>query len=290
MESTNYASNWSQVTNFPVTTTANGVGLVFVEFIKSSGTPGSATPVIWVGVSQGGTNLYRSTNGGAAWTAVTNGAPSNYMPHHASQDGLGKMYITFCDAPGPNGVSAGVVRKFNLTTLTSIDVTPPTGQGGFGGVTVDAEKPNTVAVSTIDCWWPQNYIYRSTNGGTNWTQTYSGTTDCSSAPWMGVGEGANSPIVQGWSDDLKIDPFNSDHLFFTSGGGVFSSFNFTAAQPSWEFQSVGIEENAFCGTGADLCSPPSGGPLVFSVMGDMGGFAHYNLDASPPGYEFLQSG
>jgi fibronectin type 3 domain-containing protein len=290
-KSVNYAANWSQVTSFPVSTTANGVGLVFVEFIKSSGSPGSATPVIWVGVSQGGTNLFRSTDGGTTWTGInTNGVPSGYMPHRAAQDGLGNMYITFCDAPGPNGISYGAVRKFNLSTLTSIDVTPPTGQGGFGGVTVDAENPNTVAVSTIDCWWPQNYIYCSTNGGTNWTQTYSGTTDCSSAPWMGVGEGANSPIVQGWSDDLKIDPFNSDHLFFTSGGGVFSSFNFTAAQPSWEFQSVGIEEMVFCTVGSDLASPPGGGPQLLSVFGDIGGFAHYNLDVSPPATNYFNPG
>jgi hypothetical protein len=278
-KSTSHAVDWAQVTSFPVTTTTtNGVGILFVEFIASSGTPGSATPVIWVGVSRGGTNLFRSSDGGATWTGInTNGVPQGYMPHHASQDGLGNMYITFCDAPGPNGVSYGAVRKFNLTTLTSIAVTPPTGEGGFGGVTVDAENPNTVAVSTIDCWWPQNYIYRSTNGGTNWTQTYSGATDCSSAPWMGSG----GLVVQGWSDDLKIDPFNSAHLFFTSGGGVFSSFNFTAAQPSWEFQSVGIEEMVFCNTGTGIVSPP-GGPQLFSVFGDIGGFADYNLDVSPP--------
>ncbi|MGO9479998.1 MAG: fibronectin type III domain-containing protein [Limisphaerales bacterium] len=287
-KSANYAANWSQVTSFPVSTTANGVGIVFVEFIKSSGSPGSATPVIWVGVSQGGTNLFRSTDGGSTWTGInTNGVPPGYMPHHAAQDGLGNMYITFCDAPGPNGVSYGAVRKFNLTTLTSINVTPPTGQGGFGGVTVDAENPNTVAVSTIDCWWPQNYIYRSTNGGTNWTQTYAGNTDCSSAPWMGVG--ASGPIVQGWSDDLKIDPFNSDHLFWTSGGGVFSSFNFTAAQPSWEFQSVGIEEMVYCRTGTGLASPPSG-PQLFSAFGDIAGFAHYNLDVSPPATNYFTGG
>ncbi len=287
-KSANYAANWSQVTSFPVSTTANGVGIVFVEFIKSSGSPGSATPVIWVGVSQGGTNLFRSTDGGSTWTGInTNGVPPGYMPHHAAQDGLGNMYITFCDAPGPNGVSYGAVRKFNLTTLTSINVTPPTGQGGFGGVTVDAENPNTVAVSTIDCWWPQNYIYRSTNGGTNWTQTYAGNTDCSSAPWMGVG--ASGPIVQGWSDDLKIDPFNSDHLFWTSGGGVFSSFNFTAAQPSWEFQSVGIEEMVYCMTGTGLASPPSG-PQLFSAFGDIAGFAHYNLDVSPPATNYFTGG
>ena len=283
-ESANYGASWTKVTSFPVTTTTNNIGLVFVEFIKSSGALGSPTPVIWVGVSQGGTNLYRSTDGGVTWTGITNGASSIYMPHRASQDGLGNMYITFCDAPGPNGVNSGVVRKFDLTTLTSIDVTPPTGQGGFAGVSVDRQNPNTVAVTTIDRWWPQNDIYRSTNGGTNWAATYNANAvDVSSAPWMGSG----GPVIQGWTADIKIDPFNSNNIFFVTGGGVFSSFNFAATQPSWQFCSAGIEENAFCNVGLDLASPPSGGPQLLSVLGDMGGFAHYNLDVSPPDTNFF---
>lgn len=284
-KSVNYAANWSKVTSFPVSTTANGVGLVFVEFIKSSGSPGSATPVIWVGVSQGGTNLFRSTDGGTTWTGInTNGVTPGYMPHRASQDGLGNMYITFCDAPGPNGINVGIVRKFNLTTLTSIDVTPPTGQGGFGGVSVDRQNPNIVVVTTVDRWWPMSDIYRSTNGGTNWTAVYNGTVDTASAPWMGASGGS---VIQGWMADIKIDPFNSNHVFYVSGGGVFSSFSFANATPSWQFRSDGIEENAYCNVGLDLASPPSGGPQLFSVLGDMGGFAHYILDASSPTTNFF---
>ena len=280
-KSVNYAANWSKVLSFPVNTTRNGVGLVFVEFIKSSGAVGSATPVIWVGVSQGGTNLYRSTDGGATWTGVAHGAPSNYVPHRAAQDGLGNMYVTFCDAPGPNGISAGVVRKFNLATLTSMGVTPPTGQGGFAGVSVDRQNPNIVVVSTIDRWYPHEEIYRSANGGANWTALYANATvDISSAPWVSWHN--TGPVVQGWTADVKIDPFNSNHVFHISGGGVYSSFDFAAAQPSFQFRSNGIEENAFVNVGTALCSPPSGGPQLFSVLGDMGGFAHYNLDVSPP--------
>lgn len=279
-KSVNYGANWAKVASFPVNTTANGVGLTFVEFIKNSGTPGSATPVIWVGVAQGGTNLFRSTDGGVTWTGLaTNGVPTNCMPLRAAQDGLGNMYVTLCDGAGPNGISSGVVRKFNLTTLTSINVTPPTGQGGFGGVSVDRQNPNVVVVTTANRWWPLSDIYRSTNGGTNWSAVYSGTVDTSSGPYMNPNSGN---VIQGWMFDIKIDPYNSNRVYYVTGGGVFSSYNFGNATPSWEFRSDGIEESAFTSVGMNLAVPPSGGPQLLSVFGDIGGFAHYNLDVSPP--------
>ena len=277
-KSVNYAANWATVNSFPVNTTTNGVGISFIEFIRSSGTPGSATPVIWVGVSQTGTNLFRSTDAGLTWTGIaTNGVPTNCLPLRAAQDGVGNMYITFCDAPGPGGISTGVVRKFNLTTLGSLDVTPPVGQGGYGGVSVDLQNPNRIVVTTANRWWPMSDIYRSTNGGTNWTAVYNGTVDTSSAPWVGAG----GNVVQGWMFDIKIDPYNSNRVYYATGGGVFSSYDFANASPTWEFRSTGLEENAFTGVGNNLASPPSG-PQFWSVLGDMGGFAHYNLDVSPP--------
>jgi hypothetical protein len=279
-KSVNYAANWAKVASFPVNTTANGVGLTFVEFIQNSGTNGSATPVIWVGVAQGGTNLFRSTDGGVTWTGMaTNGVPGNHFPLRAAQDGLGNMYITFCDGPGPNGISAGVVRKLNLTTLASISVTPPTGQGGFGGVSVDRQNPNVVVVTTANRWWPLSDIYRSTNGGTNWSAVYNGSVDTSSGPYMNP-TGGN--VIQGWMFDIKIDPYNSNRVYYVTGGGVFSSYNFGNPTPNWEFRSDGIEESAFTSVGMNLASPPSGGPQLLGVFGDIGGFAFYNLDVSPP--------
>ena len=276
-KSVNYAANWAKVNSFPVNTTTNGVGISFMEFIRSSGTPGSATPVIWVGVSQTGTNLFRSTDAGLTWTGIaTNGVPTNCLPLRAAQDGLGNMYITFCDAAGPGGISTGVVRKFNLTTLDSLNVTPPVGQGGYGGVSVDRQNPNRIVVTTANRWWPMSDIYRSTNGGTNWTAVYNGTVDTSSAPWVGAG----GNVVQGWMFDVKIDPYNSNRVYYVTGGGIFSSYNFTAATPTWQFRSTGLEETAFTSIGVNLASPPSG-PQFWSVLGDMGGFSHYDLDASP---------
>ncbi|HSH95166.1 MAG TPA: hypothetical protein VK968_13525, partial [Roseimicrobium sp.] len=281
-KSVNHAANWAKVNSFPVSATANGVGISFVEFVRSSGTPGSATPVIWVGVSQTGTNLFRSTDGGLTWTGIAAGVPANCMPLRAAQDGVGNMYVTFCDAAGPGGISSGVVRKFNLTTLASTDVTPPVGQGGFSGVSVDRQNPNRIVVTTANRWWPRSDIYRSTDGGTNWTAIYDGTVDTSSAPWVG----SKGPVVQGWMFDVKIDPYNSDRVYFTSGGGIYSSYNFTAATPAWQFRSTGLEETAFTGVGNNLASPPSG-PQLWSVLGDIGGFTHYDLDISPPATDFF---
>ena len=80
--------------------------------------------------------------------------------------------------------------------------------------------------------------------------------------------------------DVKIDPYNSNRVYYATGGGIFSSYNFTAATPTWQFRSTGLEETAFTSIGVNLASPPSG-PQFWSVLGDMGGFSHYDLDASP---------
>ncbi|MBW8780309.1 MAG: fibronectin type III domain-containing protein [Verrucomicrobia bacterium] len=288
-KSLDYGASWSKVTSFPVNTTTNQVGLVFVEFIKSSGVNGSATPEIWVGVSQAGNNLYRSTDGGASWSVVSSGAPSSYMPHRASQDGLGNMYVAFNDAAGPNDVGAGAVRKINLTTLASTNATPPTGQGGFGGVSVDKQHPTTLVVCTMNRWSPHDEVYRSTDGGTTWTACYGSTPiiDGSSAPWVS-GDQA-TPSVPTWIGDIKIDPFNSDHVYHIGGGGVWSSYNLTATTPTWQFRSDGIEEMGLWHGGGALCSPPSG-PLFYCAFGDIGGFAVYDPDFSPTKEDRLSPG
>jgi len=280
--STNYAATWTQVVSFPVTTTTNGVGPNFVQFIASSGVSGAATPVIYVGVSQTLTNLYRSTDAGATWQPVLiTGLAGTHMPHHAAQDGLGNLYVTFCDAPGPNGISAGgaggSVWKLNLTTLAAVNVTPPTGQGGFAGVSVDRSRPTNILVSTMDRWYPapQDQIYRSTNGGASWKATLvtSGPLT-TSAPW-------SAAQSSHWAGDVEIDPFNSNHAMYITGYGIIECTNLAAADSNgivnWTFSSDGIEETV----PTAIVSPPTG-PSLLSVHGDIGGFQHFNLDASPP--------
>jgi hypothetical protein len=279
-KSVNYGATWSLVSSFPVTTTANGVGIVFVHFVKSSGSPGSATPVIFAGLSQTGNNLYRSADGGTNWSLVSNAGPSTQMPHHAAQDGLGNLYITFNDTCGPNdNVTTGAVCKINLSTLASANASPvkQSGeQGGWGGVSVDPQHPTNLVVSTVDRWWPSPFdqIYRSTNGGTTWKTTALSLPGSSSAPWAGT----RNPH---WCENVQIDPFNSDRAWYVTGYGIFSCTNLTAADSGgtvkWTFTSDGLEETVPLG----LASPPTG-PYLLSQVGDQGGFRHYNVDVTPP--------
>jgi hypothetical protein len=280
-QSVDYGASWNKVNSFPVTTTTNGVGLVFVQFVKGSGTAAAPTPIIYVGVSQTNNNLYRSTDAGATWQTVA-GTPTGLMPHQAALDSTGNLYLTFNNGPGPNGVTAGSVWKLNLADGAWANVTPPTGQGGFSGVSVDAQHPGTLVVTTIDRWSPRDQLYRSSNSGNTWTAVFNNAAwDNSLATW-------SITRTPHWLGDVEIDPRNSGRVLFITGYGVWESDNLTDADiggtTNWTFNNDGLEETVPLA----LISPPSGAPLL-SVLGDIGGFRHEDFDSSPPPANYFNS-
>ncbi|RNI31269.1 T9SS type A sorting domain-containing protein [Rufibacter latericius] len=273
--STNSGGSWSKVSSFPIGSSPIGSGGIgFVLFDKRSGSTGSATPIFYVGVLRmGSTNLYRSTDGGTSWEAVPN-QNTNYLPHHAEIASDGTLFVTYANSPGPNGATAGAVRKFNPTTGAWTELILPSGQGGFAGLSLDAQNPNTLIISTLDRWWPNDEIYRSTDGGTSWKAVLgTGTRDHSSAPYAG----ASNPH---WLGDIEIDPFDANIAWFITGYGVFQTTNLQEASQnrpvSWVFQNKGLEETV----PLKLISPPTGAPLL-SAIGDIDGFRHDNLNVSP---------
>jgi hypothetical protein len=269
-KSTNSGAAWSKVSSFPVSTSSIGSGgISFVLFDKSSSSSGTATKTIYVGVLQTGTNLYKSTDGGATWTAVP-GQPVNLMPHQAARGSNGTIYISYSDNNGPNNVGAGAVWKLNPGNNTWTNISPPAGQGGYGGISVDAQNANHVIVSTLDRWSPRDEVYRSTDGGASWTALLANATwDHSLAPYA-------AGVNPHWLGDVDIDPFNSNNAWFVTGYGAYNSNNLAASQTNWIFQTNGLEENA----ANELISPPSGAPLL-SALGDFDGYKHDNLDAPP---------
>jgi photosystem II stability/assembly factor-like uncharacterized protein len=268
--STDHGVTWSQVSSFPVKDGAgSGGGISFVTY----GPAGSET--IYVGVADKSTSLYRSTDGGGTWQAVS-GQPTGELPQHGVLSGDGSLYLTYTNALGPNGVTAGSVWKYTPADGAWKNVSPSQGNYGFSGLAVDPRKPSTVMVTTLGRWWPEDEIYRSTDGGRTWkAQAATSKRDASAAPYVGTGTGH-------WMTALAIDPFNSGHVLYGTGSGIWRSKDANATDNGgtshWTVGARGLEETALM----DVIAPP-GGATAITAMGDLGGFRHESLTKVPAG-------
>jgi hypothetical protein len=283
-KSTDAAQTWAEVVAFPTNGAVNGdagtggYGLTFVAFDARSGSPGSATQTIYVGVGvTSGDALYRSTDAGATWEAVA-GQPAGMMPHHAVPDRCGNLYITYNDGPGPNNIKNGAVWRHSIDSGDWTPISPPHLGGGFGGIASDAAHPGTLVVTTIDYWSPGE-IFRTTDSGRTWSPIFAAAKrDVAGATWL-YWHGSSLPAA-GWMGDVEIDPFNPGRALYITGQGLWSSDDVTAADTgaatNWSFADDGLEETV----ALDLASPPAGAPLL-SGVGDIAGFRHDDLAVSP---------
>ncbi|YCI23006.1 xyloglucanase [Paenibacillus sp. Z3-2] len=307
-KSTDYGVTWNEVTSFPNPGnyvqdpsneyTSDIVGLAWITFDKTTGSAGQATQTIYVGVADKAQSVYRSTNGGLTWSAVA-GQPTGYIPHHGVLDADGSLYITYSDGVGPYDGEKGDVWKLNTSTGVWTNISPIPSSStdnyfGYGGLAVDAQNPGTLMVATLNSWWPDATLFRSTDGGANWTRIWEFdgypnrklryTQDISAAPWLtfGITPAPPEPSPKlGWMiGDLEIDPFDSDRMMYGTGATIYGTKNLT----DWDddkkinisVMAKGVEEIAVL----DLISPPSGAHLL-SGVGDVSGFRHNNLDQAP---------
>ncbi len=313
--STDFGVTWAQVESFtavgnyaPGTGDYDGdlIGVVWVVFDGESGTATMPTPNIYVGVADTETALYRSTDGGQTWEPVPGQPEQGYLPYHGVLASNGVLYITYSNNCGPYQGDAGAVWKYDTNTGVWADITPPPAAGGathgFGGLTVDASDPDVVMVSSQESWWPDDIIFRSTDGGTTWKRIWEiqwvgwppprtnyYVQDISGAPWLNWGRAADANLPElspklGWMiGDLEIDPFNPDRMMYVTGATIYGSDNLT----DWDADGIvtitvkaqGLEETAVL----DLISPPTGATRLFSALGDIGGFRHDDLAIVPSG-------
>ncbi len=282
--STDRARTWSQVSSFPGKAD-NGAGVAFVTFDAHSGSAKAPTPVLYAGVSNPDASLFRSNDGGKTWEAVA-GAPKGLLPSHGQISG-GDLYLTFGDAPGPNDMKSGGVWKFNLKSGKWKNITPEepgAGNGpsfGYGGLAVDPAHPGWLIVSTMDHWNGGDNIYRSVNGGANWTGLKEkAVMDASLSPYL-AGDDAKVGFGH-WIGAMAIDPFDPGHALYGTGATVWATHDLTQAdarQPThWVVGANGIEETAVI----SFLSPPAG-PHLFSGLGDIGCFRHEDFNISPRG-------
>ena len=256
-------------------------GIVSVVFDAFSGHSGAPTPVIYAAVSSGGTNLFRSDDGGIRWQPVAC-QPIGLRPSHLVQSPDGLFYLSYGNVPGPNNVTDGALWKYNAKDGSWTDISPEKPEAGqrlgwgYGAVAVDALHPATIVATSIDRWGPKDEVFRSTDGGTTWKgiMTTNGQLDYSMAPYTAQGHTPH------WTGAVAVNPHNSDQILFGTGYGIWASTNATAADAggtvTWVFLDKGLEETVPLA----LASPPTGAHLI-SGVGDIDGFRHDDVNVSP---------
>jgi oligoxyloglucan reducing-end-specific cellobiohydrolase len=313
-KSADYAQTWTQVKSFPITLSSDSFGVQWVVYDPvNSGT-------IYAGVYTTST-IYKSTDDGATWSALP-GQPlvwpfsvstGTHAPvaERAVLNPDGNLYVTFGDYPGPNSMNYGVVEKFSPSNNSWTNITPPldtaegetSQRGGYCGLTQDPTNPGTVAVTTLDRWYPVDTVYLTHDGGATWVDLASIASKAGPSgldagnyyfgpavfhllsPWLSFG-GTSAPAGTAkfgwWMSGVLIDPTNPNHLMFGTGATIYATNNLSAADsgsaPTWFVQAQGIEETAVTA----LISPTAGAHLL-SGVGDIGGFRHDDFTISPVG-------
>ncbi|MCM3746596.1 fibronectin type III domain-containing protein [Paenibacillus pasadenensis] len=249
--STSGASNgsWQQVSAFPVVGTSP-FGLNFVVFDKNTGTSGNATQTIYVGVEDGG--VYRSTDGGTSWAQLS-GSP--LKPNRAAVAANGTLYVSH---------ETGVA-KFAGGAWT--DISPPAA-GKYSGMTVDPANSNVIMTAVATGTNFPAPIYRSTNGGADWTQV--SFVKHPDVPWW------TSNWFAANTASLTIDPLSPDRVWLTDFFGIWRTDSITASPSHWYSYENGHEEVV----NFALRSTPIGAPLL-SGHADVDGMRHTSLSTFP---------
>ncbi len=269
------AKTWRKVDSFPwkglgpATPRHTHGGVSFVVF----GRPG----VIFAGVADPTPDhLFRSTDDGRSWTAVSGGPGPEMLPAKAAIGADGVLYVDYATGIGPNGADNGAVWKLDTQSGAWSDITPARGEqaeGGYMGLSLDRQRPGRVAVSTVDRWNHKDTVWLSNDSGAHWTSLREHSTrDESAVPWLNFDHGE----FGGWISGLAFDPFDGGTLAYTTGGTVYRTGDALKPQLLWKPWVKGVEETV----PMDLISPATGAHLI-SGIGDVHGFVHERFDAPP---------
>lgn len=298
--SNDYGKTWAKCEALPVKgdyyQEKNQIGVMWITFDPVSND-------MYVGVAmQDGKCIYRSADAGQSFEALPANLAGMY-PLQAEISANGYLYLGYANSCGPNAqVTDGAVYRYSLADGIFEDITPQCGDGrygGFSGVSVDGSDPDTVVCGTLGFWGTNGEnIYRSTDGGDTWVPLFTQSEayyqmDVADAEWLDWGRGAQNASVGWWMADLEINPFNSDEVSWGTGATLYATKNMTAlgsgTPVTIAFNAYGIEETAvFKVVSAPVLDGST--PELYSIMGDLTGFAHLDVSLRPDDGHFMKNG
>ncbi|CAL3964570.1 unnamed protein product [Diplocarpon coronariae] len=276
--------------------TSDPVGIAWITFDTTTGTKGTATPRIFIGVVDAGQSVFKSEDSGVTWAWVSGEPQLGFIPHKGVfSPGEKTLYVTYANSVGPYDGTNGTLHKYNVTSGVWADISPTplaSTYYGYGGLAVDLQRPGTLMVAALNCWWPDEIIWRSTNSGDTWSPiwefngypaiNYYYGYDVTNAPWL-IDETLTAEFTSrvGWMvEALSIDPFDSNHWLYGTGATIYGSQDLlnwdTVHNVTLKSVANGVEETAV------LCLiVVPGGPPLLSAVADIGGFSHSSLDTAP---------
>ncbi|MFG6488475.1 WD40/YVTN/BNR-like repeat-containing protein [Roseateles sp. BYS78W] len=282
-KSTDSGRTWAQVTSLSstkmtaaqISAVGSAMGVELVVYDTGTKGTGAATQTIYTAIAPDYASvsgltatLYKSTNGGASWSAITPPVSGYHIPHMVrAADGV--FYVVFTKDAGPGAGGPGRLYKFDGTNWTLLKSEDPNGgtNFGLGGVSVSGTGATTrIALGVTNSWGNysgQQIVQLSDDGGRTWREI--------EAQTPGV-------TASGWVDDVEIDPANRDHILHVHGGGVIETRNASSATPTWSASVTGIEETAT----QSIATPPAGASYLFvNSAGDVGTWVDTNLTTAP---------
>lgn len=238
---------------------------------------------LYLGSADGAGGLFASKDGSGPFEPVA-GLP-NLIPQRMARGKDGALYVTLAHGEkdgeiNPSGAVKGAVWK-RESDGHWIDVTPekPTPDHGFGYSGVDVGPDGTVAVTTLNRWWPGGEIFISRDGAKHWIGLHDQVRINKDVyPWT-KDWGGNSKWFGGWMSDVKINPFNKDELVYQDQGAWVAtnlSDAGTGKLVDVVYPDAEFEETATL----DLVVPSQGAKLLVA-MGDNAGGAYFDTTQSP---------